>query len=179
MTDYSIDALNSHSENEIFYDELVAKSNSKCPFNARHFNRPRVVTSCKSPTATVDTFAKDLDINVIVRKYALTGHPLPSIDTAVFGVDATVNDYVEKYQAAKDHFMQLPSALRAQFNNDVQQFSSYLSASSDKDVASMLKKYGLIKEDVAPAVGESTIVITPQPVETSQPTSIKEDLSAS
>lgn len=177
MTDYSIDALDSHSVNEFSIDAGFTV-NPKIPFCGRHFNRPRVSVSTNSPTATVDTYAKDMDINVIVRKHMLTGAPLPSIDEAVYGIDVSVEDYVQKFQAAKDAFMDLPSNLRAKFNNDVQNFSEFLSTSSDATVSKVLKEFGLVKEDVKPAVGDTTTVITPEPVETQQPT-IKEDLSAS
>ena len=145
---YNIDALQSQSVNEVYYDGDAVKLNAKIPFNGYHFNRPRVVTSTKSPSATIQEYADDLDINNIVRKHQLTGVPLPSIDTGIYGIDATVQDYVQKFQTAKDNFMTLPAHLRAQFNNDVQQFSDYLSTSSDVEIASTLKKYGLCKEDV-------------------------------
>lgn len=176
MKDLSIDALQSHSVNSVSFDD-VAPLNPKIPFCGRHFNRPRVETSTISPSATLEEYADQLDINNIIRRHEINNIPLPSIDKGLYGIDATVQDYVEKFQVAKNNFMQLPSALRAQFNNDVSQFSSYLSASSDEDVVKTLKKYGLVKDDVVPAVGESTVVTVSEPVETPQP--VKEDVSAS
>lgn len=155
--------LESHSRNEV----KINKAKKEIPFCGRHFNRPTVVTSTDSPTATNDYYKEMCDINVIIAKHMLTQTPLPSIDKALYNlmpdgtqVSETVGqftNFTDRYLAAKDNFMSLPSNLRAKFNNDVRQFADYLATSSDATINEMLKNYGLKQDDVTPAVGNQDL----------------------
>lgn len=153
----TIDGLLSHSVNTT---TLGGKTNPKIPFNCRHFNRPRVVTSTSADTVTQEQFKDDMDINRIVAMYSKAGLPLPPLDKAVYGIDVPTSDFAEfseKLNIAKQNFMSLPSSLRQYFDNDVNTFARFLNSSSDEDVHSLLNKFKVIKDEETPAVSSPDV----------------------
>lgn len=156
-----VDGLSSHSINTV----TVSKVNKNIPFRGYHFNRPQVVTSTKGETCTCEYFADICDINRIVQHHMESGLPLPSIDEAIYGQlhnPGDFPDFVNRLNVAQSNFMSLPASLRAQFNNDIQQFAKYLSTASEDELTLLKKKHGLIKEAVTPPVGEQ---LTPGPIQ--------------
>lgn len=83
---------------------------------------------CDDPTLAQQQFKDECDINVILEKFAITGH-LPIVSTQPMSGDFTgIGDYHEAVlalQEAQDNFMALPSKVRERFNNDPAQFVDF------------------------------------------------------
>lgn len=98
----------------------------------------------KSKGRTKQAFAKDADINEIIRKYKITGvEPRQVWQQPVFG-DGRRMEYNEMLNVlidAQDQFAQLPAALRARFGNDPAQLIDFLSDDKNRDEA---VKLGLV-----------------------------------
>lgn len=97
------------------------------------------------PDLTVQSFKDDCDINVIVRRFGVTG-VLPGAKTPPFYGDfSNVMSYQEAMNAlldADEAFMQLPSATRRRFDNDPGQLIAFLSDEANRDEA---VKLGLVE----------------------------------
>lgn len=82
---------------------------------------------------TRQEFAEDSDINTIVRKYgsyATLGEP------PIFGDFSEVPDYqtaLNLINQARDSFMELPSSLRARFDNDPGAFIAFMDDPANGD----------------------------------------------
>lgn len=166
-------ALDSHSNNSV----KINRVKKDLPFATRYYNRPSVTSSTDSPSAS-NSYYKDMcDINNIIANHMATGTPIPTIDRAIYNLDANNNlvgevygtntNFTDRYLSAKQNFMLLPSKLRARFNNDVATFANYLNTSSDEDIKKLMVQYGLIKEEVKPAVGNLQVSDTTLPVQES------------
>jgi len=136
---------------------------------------PLVFDASKDPGArslTRQSFAKDADINVIMSKYANTGvlvDPL-NVDSARqprFGDFSDIVDYpqlVTRIAQAKEDFMTLPSAVRAQFDNDVENVLAFIADPVNLVEAVSLK---LLPESMLPVVDSVDVgapVTAPKPV---------------
>lgn len=89
--------------------------------------RPVVVVN-PGKSLTKQSFAKELDVNRIVKKYQQTGVLQKAHDfEAVYGQfdSLDLRDYIEKVDAARDLFQEVPSDIRAKFNNDPGLFIDY------------------------------------------------------
>lgn len=69
------------------------------------------------------------DINLIVKKYGITGQ-IPQITglQPLYGDFSGISDYrsmLDRVQAANDAFMQIPAHIRAEFDNDPQRFVEF------------------------------------------------------
>lgn len=98
---------------------------------------------------TQQEFAKDADINEIVRRFGLTGH-LPDVVNVPLSGDFTgISDYhsaVLAVRKAEEDFMELPAEMRARFDNDPQKLMNFLDNGENRDEAI---KLGLVSKPVA------------------------------
>lgn len=80
------------------------------------------------PTMTQQADAMDTDINLIVKRFTTTGQ-LPQIQAQAMYEDFTaVTDYrnaLDMVRAADEAFMEIPAAIRAEFNNNPQAFVNF------------------------------------------------------
>lgn len=108
---------------------------------------PDVRLECPEASLTQQEFADETDLNKIMEKYAAGMGTLPvRSDTPLFGDFSNIPDYatsLEIVSKANEAFSNLPSALRARFDNDPQKLLSFLNDKANKDEAI---KLGLIAQ---------------------------------
>lgn len=113
---------------------------------------------CPEESLTVQADKDDADINVIVRRYHITGAMpenvrIPSLEDYssedVFDFQSAMNVVV----AAREAFMELPADLRVKFRNDPQEYLEFCTE-TDKDgkLANLAKmrELGIAKPEVLP-----------------------------
>lgn len=107
---------------------------------------PRAGYACAGASMTAQEFARDCDINHIVKRAQRTG-TLPVVPREVmYGEeDETAGDLRAKMDlinGIRDHFESLPSDIRLRFNNDALAFNSWVINPDNYDEA---VKLGLVK----------------------------------
>lgn len=108
-----------------------------------------LATFNKEDSMTVQSEAKDCDINVIMERYSKTGQ-LPQVTALqpLFADFTDITDYrsaLETINAARDAFLLVPAHIRAQFGNDPTAFVNY---ASNPDNIDQLRKWGLANDNV-------------------------------
>jgi hypothetical protein len=99
------------------------------------------------------SFKEECDINVIVRRFGVTGQLPNNIRTPTYGDFTNIPTFHEAMNAcrgAEESFMKLRSDIRAKFGNDPGAFVEYC---SDPENREQLKKWGLTEvteEKVSP-----------------------------
>lgn len=114
---------------------------------------------CKDPSLTVQADAVDADINVIVRRYGITGKLPESFRLPTYQDYEDVFDFQTAQLAIVDantEFMKIPAEVRAKFDNDPGLFLDYASNPSNFDG---LVELGLAKRS-------EPVAVEPPPVET-------------
>lgn len=115
---------------------------------------------------TQQSFAKDVDINELARRFGFTdGSLLPAAQNPDFyGIDEMPKDLLDAHllmQDADDRFMMLPASIRTQFNNDFREFVPWI---HDPKNLTKAQELGLLAKS-APTAG------TTSPANTSTTTS--------
>lgn len=122
----------------------------KVPFFRSPYNYDRDAVSdetglrCEDESLAQQSFKEECDINVIVKRFGLTGTMPESVRTPVYA-DFTdmVTDYhsaMELVLRADEAFMSLPAAVRVTFNNDAGAFVDFC---SDANNAEKMRELGL------------------------------------
>lgn len=105
--------------------------------------------ACVGPSMTDQSFAEEVDINTIVRRFGLTGQMPDDVRMPTYA------DFEETYdfhsamlllKRSESEFMRLPPEIRSRFNNDPGQLITFLEDDRNRDEA---VKLGIV---VAPAV---------------------------
>jgi phage internal scaffolding protein len=116
------------------------------------------------PSLTDQSGADDADINVILKRFGITGKLPESRSMPEWGVDFTG---VMDYQSAQNHlieaqslFMEIPADLRKRFDNDPGQFMDFVADPKNKDA---LKEFGLLAPEPA-VVAPMEVRVVPDPV---------------
>lgn len=119
---------------------------------------------CKDPSLAQQQFKDDVDINVLLERFKVTGVMPQSVVLPAYGDFLGITDYRSAQDAvlrAKHAFMDLPANLRARFDNDPQRLLEFVSDDKNRDEAIRL---GLVavtgsgaspQLDAAPAVAPS------------------------
>lgn len=98
---------------------------------------------CEDPSLTIQSQAEEADINVIVRRFGLTG-ALPQVQLPPeFGDFTEVTDFrdaMDRVRAAEESFAALPAEIRARFAHDPAAFIDFATA---KENLPELRKLGL------------------------------------
>lgn len=116
---------------------------------------------------TQQHFAKECDINEIVRRFGLTGELPENVRMPVSGDFTGVVDFQSAMQMvveAKDAFMQFPAEIRAEFDNDPQKMIAFLEDGRNRDKAiemGLIAKPPEKTRDVVQAVDELAARIVP------------------
>lgn len=95
------------------------------------------------PDRTIQSQAKEADINYIVEQFGLTGKMPENIRAPNYGDYSEVLDFrsaIEAVRAAEAEFLRVPAAIRARFQNDPQQFLDFC---SDQSNLPALRELGL------------------------------------
>lgn len=85
---------------------------------------------------TVQSMSEEADINVLVGRFLRTGVMPASVRVPEFGDFTTVGDFRSALHAvmdAQDQFMKLPPKLRAELNNDPQEFLEFVQNPANLD----------------------------------------------
>lgn len=102
------------------------------------------------PSKTIQSGKDDADINVIVRRFGVTGQMPQQVRMPQYGDYTGISDFqsaMNVVRAAEEQFMTLPAAVRSRFGNDPQAFLEFC---TNPDNIGELRKMGLanpVKDD--------------------------------
>jgi len=119
-------------------------------FDKTKTRRP-IITKNTTPTRTKQALADELDVNKIVHKYQATGILQKANNfEAVYGefTSTDLQDSIEKVEKAQQMFMEIPSQVRSQFNNDAGAFIDY--ATNPQNIRQLVK-WGLATPSEIPS----------------------------
>lgn len=113
-------------------------------------------------TRTQQQFAEEVDINVIVERFGLTGEVPQGVRVPLneeFVETMTYHEAMNKLIDADDAFMQFPAKIRAEFQNDAGKFVAYV---SDPVNVERCREWGLAKPlSAAPEPFAVRVVVDP------------------
>lgn len=107
---------------------------------AEHLN-PETVNN--EPSLTKQSLAEALDVNNIIKRYNKTGILQQATNLEAQYGDITsmdLRDALEMVNRADNTFMQVPSEIRAKFNNDA---GAFIDFATNKDNLDQLREWGL------------------------------------
>ncbi|AZL82783.1 internal scaffolding protein [Apis mellifera associated microvirus 5] len=114
---------------------------------------------CDDPSLAQQHFKDDVDINVLLERFKVTGQLPQGVRLPTYGDFTGVTDFRQANEAirhANESFMDLPANIRARFQNDPVEFVEFC---SDKENLPELRKMGLAPEILGsgaePQVGPS------------------------
>lgn len=115
------------------------------------------------PSLAKQSFAEEVDINTIVRRFGLTGQLPDNVRVPQYGDFSEVTDYhsaMLQVRAAQEAFMELPAHVRSRFHNDPGELVDFVSDEANRAEA---EKLGLVvaKATPAPAVAPGAAVAAP------------------
>jgi phage internal scaffolding protein len=100
--------------------------------------------ACQEPTRAQQHHKEECDINVIVKRFGITGKMPINQSEARYGDFTNADDYhtaLNKIIAAEDDFMALPADIRTQFDNNPANLIGFLNNPSNRTEA---EKLGLL-----------------------------------
>ena len=123
--------------------------------------KARVQTFFREESKTVQSQAKDADINEVLRKYpqvSIAQH-LKDVDARYMDVSefTDLQDALNQMEVAKEEFMKLPSKMRELFNHSV---AEWLDAAHDPEK----------QAEIEAIINPPEVVVTPATPEASEPT---------
>lgn len=122
-----------------------------------------------SESQTVQSAKEDADINVIVKRFGLTGQiKAPNVEP-FYGDFSGVDDYMSAQNMlveAKAAFMELPAAVRDRFANDPAQLIEFVHNDANLEEA---RKLGLLKPKEAPPEPQMVRIVPDKPPEGVKP----------
>lgn len=98
---------------------------------------------CKEPSLAQQHFKDDVDINVLLERFKVTGQLPEGVRIPTYGDFSGVNDFrtaAEAVRRGKEAFMDIPASIRARFQNDPQLFMDFCADPANLDE---LRKLGL------------------------------------
>lgn len=101
---------------------------------------------------TIQSQKDECDINVIMRRFGLTGQMPQNVRAPLVGDFTGCGDFqsaMNAINAAQDSFMQMPPELRAELGHDPARFVEFCNDEKNKD---RMKKYGLLLPGDDPVV---------------------------
>lgn len=115
-------------------------------------------TVVSGPSKTRQSDARDADINVIVKRFGVTGEVPITKRVPMYGEFETFDLHVahERLVAGQEAFMQVPADIRLRFHNDPVAFAAFCTNPLNKD---KVKELGLAKFVEPPKVVEPTRVV--------------------
>lgn len=91
-------------------------------FGSRYVLRETVGTKFENPSLTQQAFKEETDINNIVRRYSETGYIQPVTKDMFYDdvseIPTDFAGYTNYIENVKSKFLELPSDVREQYNND-------------------------------------------------------------
>lgn len=99
---------------------------------------------CMDATLTQQSFAEEVDINTIVKRFGITGQLPTNVLMPTYGNFEQVMNYhdaMNAIRAADEAFYSMPAEIRAKFNNNAGMFVDFCSDEANRDEA---VKLGLV-----------------------------------
>lgn len=129
---------------------------------------------CEDVSLAKQSFAEEVDINTIVRRFGLSGELPVGVRLPQYGDFTAVSDFKSAMDAlamANESFDAMPAHVRARFHNDTHEFVEFVA--DDRNIAEA-RKLGLVPEAevvkavdlVAPALAPVAPVAAPAAVST-------------
>lgn len=115
--------------------------------------REATAISFADPSLTQQHFARDADLNTIIKRYGITDGAIPpaALDPKYFGDftdEADFRDHLERIRNAENRFNALPANIRGMFDNDMIFMHDWVTAPENAEEA---VKLGLLqKQSVTP-----------------------------
>lgn len=103
------------------------------------------------PSLTKQSFAEEVDINTIVRRFGLTGQLPSDVRVPQYADFDEVVDYHSAMllvRQAQESFMELPAHVRARFHNEPGELVAFVSDEKNREEAERL---GIVVPKVTPA----------------------------
>lgn len=116
--------------------------------------------SCGEEPRTQQSFKDECNINIIMERFGKTGQVPSNVRTPSYDDFSGVTDFhtaMNAVRSASEGFMDLPSKLRARFDNDPQMYLQFVSDDANRSEAVEL---GLIPKP-APAVEPLQVRVVP------------------
>lgn len=108
---------------------------------------------CEDPSLTQQQFKEDVDINVLLERFKVTGQMPQGVRLPTYGDFSAVTDFRSAQDAilkAKNAFMELPASVRAKFDNDPQKLLEFVSDPANKEEAIKMGLFNKPSEPAAP-----------------------------
>lgn len=115
---------------------------------------------CKDPSLAQQNMKDDVDINVMLEKFKVTGVMPQSVVLPKYGDFSSVVDYrsaMDAVRKARDSFMDLPAHLRARFDNDPQKLLEFVSDDKNRAEAEKLGLVPVKEQQVQPALSSEAV----------------------
>lgn len=93
---------------------------------------------CADPSQTDQSFAEEVDINTIVRRFGLTGELPEDLKVPQSGDFTSITNYQDAMnvvRAAQEAFMEMPAEVRAEFGNDPGRFIAFVENEKNRERA--------------------------------------------
>lgn len=113
------------------------------------------------PSLTIQSMSEDADINVIMKRFGITGKLPDVVRVPTFGDFSEIRDYrsaLHSVMLAEDAFMEVPADIRGRFQNDPQVFMDFCAVEGNREE---LRRMGLMKPLQAEPTPLSVMVVNP------------------
>lgn len=149
----------SKDTDRVFFEEPITPLAYPVPFLRTPLNYDRHAASVDSGLRCLDaslakqSFAEEVDINTIVRRFNLTGQMPTDIRMPEYGDYEGVWDYhsaLNSVRRGEESFARLPAEVRARFHNDPGEFVAFCLDEGNRPEAI---KLGLIEAQAAQLAG--------------------------
>lgn len=112
---------------------------------------------CEDASLTVQADAEEADINVLVKRFGLTG-TMPVLERVPLNADFVGNisyqDALNALRAADEAFMELPAEVRQRFNHDAGAFVDFVSDEKNREE---VRKMGFLSEEAEARLSAGTV----------------------
>jgi hypothetical protein len=132
----------------LFHEEFFM-SKVSAPFVRSPYNYDLAAASdeaahvCVGESLTVQSQSEDADINVLMRRYGVTGKMPENLRIPEYGDFEGISDFataLNQVEATANEFMRIPAEIRSKFDNDPQKFLMFCADESNDEY---LRKTGL------------------------------------
>lgn len=130
---------------------------------------------CKDPTLTKQSFAEEVDINTIVRRFNITGELPTNVRMPEYGDFEGIFDFtsaMNAIRAAQESFDAMPADVRSRFHNDPAQFVDFCSNQANRQEA---EKLGLVSAEALAKAAALAAAKTAPGASTTAPDPVKTD----
>lgn len=120
--------------------------------------------ACADPSLAVQSQAEEADINVIVKRFGISGQLPQSVRLPEYGDFEGPSDYhaaMNYVTEAQGAFLSLPAAIRAEFNNDPGEFLAYVEQPENREA--VFNTFGVSIDGFEPSVPSPSLPSSSSP----------------